>query len=141
MAGKEGPVIPRRAAGVVPAGPLHSGGFVEQHWLLRRGERFVQVSELLYRVVELADGRRSTEEIARRLTETTKWEVADEDVARIIERKLAPVGLVEHPDWLDAQRQRARPHRCSSTRGFGSSGRDRSSAWRAWGSISSGRQL
>ncbi len=102
MAGKEGPVIPRRAAGVVPAGPLHSGGFVEQHWLLRRGERFVQVSELLYRVVELADGRRSTEEIARRLTETTKWEVADEDVARIIERKLAPVGLVEHPDWLDA---------------------------------------
>ena len=62
----------------------------------------MQVSELLYRVVELVDGHRSTGAIARHLTDTTRWEVAEEDVTRIIERKLAPLGLVDHPDWLQA---------------------------------------
>jgi putative peptide zinc metalloprotease protein len=102
MAGTAELVVPRRASGVVPVGQLHDGGFVEQQWLLRRDERFVQVSELLYRVVELVDGLRSTDEIASDLTATTKWEVTGEDVARIIERKLAPLGLVDHPDWVQA---------------------------------------
>lgn len=79
----------------MPAGPLQDSAFTEGQWLVQRGERFVQVPELLYRVVELADGSRGLKEIADALTASTRWEVTAGDVAALIERKLAPLGLVE----------------------------------------------
>ncbi|HEX6698952.1 MAG TPA: hypothetical protein VF080_19230 [Solirubrobacteraceae bacterium] len=54
----------------------------------------MQVSELLYRVVELCDGHHDLVEIARRLTASTRWKVTAADVALIIEHKLTPLGLV-----------------------------------------------
>jgi putative peptide zinc metalloprotease protein len=103
------PAVPRRAAGVTPVGPLQDGGFVEPQWLVRRHERFVQVSELLYRVVELANGVRTFDDIARELTATTEWEVAAGDVALIVQRRLAPLGLVEDPTGDAIQPRRAAP--------------------------------
>jgi putative peptide zinc metalloprotease protein len=101
--------VPRRAAGVTPVGPLQDGGFVEQQWLVRRHERFVQVSELLYRVVDLADGVRTFDDIARELTAATEWEVAPGDVALIVKRRLAPLGLVEDATGDAIEPRRAAP--------------------------------
>jgi putative peptide zinc metalloprotease protein len=91
---------PTRPDGVRLAGPLQDGGFADSQWLVQRDGRFVQLPELLYKVVELADGSRTLEDIAEGVTATTRWQVASEDVAAIIERKLAPRGLVEGAEPL-----------------------------------------
>ena len=72
---KSAAAIPRRPSGVEPEGRLRGSGFAERQWLLRRDRQFVQVGDLLYRVVELADGSRTLGEIARELTSSTQWEV------------------------------------------------------------------
>src|SRR5215211_3527261 len=56
-----GPVRPVLASTVRLVGQMQGSGFVEQPWLIERDSRFIQVSELLYRVAALADGRRTLE--------------------------------------------------------------------------------
>jgi putative peptide zinc metalloprotease protein len=90
--------VPRRPLGVEPEGRLRGSGFEESQWLVRRGGQFVQVDELLYRVVDLADGTRTVDEIARELSLSTLWEVAPEDVLLIARAKLIPLGLIADPD-------------------------------------------
>jgi putative peptide zinc metalloprotease protein len=101
--------IPRRPAGVEPDGRLRGSGFAEQQWLVRRDNQFVQVSELLYRVVELADGSRTLEEIADELTASTQWEVTPKDVELIIKARLGPLGLVADEDAEDRSRRAGPP--------------------------------
>jgi putative peptide zinc metalloprotease protein len=86
--------IPCRPPGVEPAGRLRGSGFAERQWLVRRDRQFVQVGDLLYRLVELVDGERTHEDIARELTESTRWHVTSEDVEVILKTRLAPLGLV-----------------------------------------------
>ncbi len=87
----EQPVL---AAGVQLVGELKDSGFVEQQWLIRRDQRFVQVTELLYRVLEQCDGERTVDEIADRLTESTRWAVNREHVRHMLDAKLIPLGLI-----------------------------------------------
>jgi hypothetical protein len=47
---------PRLAANVSLIGEMPETGFTEQQWLIQRAGRFVQVTELLYRIAEHADG-------------------------------------------------------------------------------------
>jgi hypothetical protein len=75
---------------VRPEGRLRGSGFAEHQWLVRRDEAFVQLDELLYRVVELADGARTYDDIARELTASSPWEVAGEDVALVARSRLVP---------------------------------------------------
>jgi putative peptide zinc metalloprotease protein len=90
----KGAAVPCRPPGVEPEGPLQGSGFADRQWLIRRDRQFVQVGELLYRVVELADGARTLEEIARELTASTGWEVTAEDVGLIVRSRLVPLGLI-----------------------------------------------
>ena len=92
--GTQGPVL---APGVELAGEMPETGFTDQQWLIRRDRQFIQVTELLYRVAEQLDGRRTVDEIAIRLSETSRWLVAPEHVRQIIDTKLAPLGLIENP--------------------------------------------
>jgi putative peptide zinc metalloprotease protein len=100
--------VPCRPAGVEPDGRLRGSGFADRQWLVRRGTQFVQVGELLYRAVELADGARTLDEIARELTASTQWEVTPEDVELIIKTRLAPLGLIVDEEAGDRPR-RTRP--------------------------------
>jgi putative peptide zinc metalloprotease protein len=91
------PEVPERPAladNVQPIGEMPDTGFSEQQWLILRNAQFVQVSELLYRVVEQIDGNRTLKEIAERMTEATDWLVSEADVRRIIQSKLMPLGLI-----------------------------------------------
>ena len=85
---------PALAAGVQLVGELKDSGFAEQQWLIQRDQRFVQVTELLYRVLEQCDGKRSVDEIADRLTESTRWAVNREHVRHVLDAKLIPLGLI-----------------------------------------------
>ena len=75
---------------------MPDGGFQEQQWLVQRDGQFIHVTELLYRVLEQADGRRTLDEIAAGVTNATDWEVTA-DQARQLVRKLIPLGLIAAP--------------------------------------------
>jgi putative peptide zinc metalloprotease protein len=103
---------PGRPPGVRPHGRLRDSGFVEQQWLICRDGRYLQVGELLYRIVDLADGTRSVGDIARELSLVTRWEVTADDVAAIIAGKLQPLGLIDAGG--DAERAAGTPSTGSS---------------------------
>src|SRR5688500_17813987 len=58
------PEKPSLAPGVQLVGELPETGFTEKQWLAVRNGRFIQIGELLYRVAQLADGKRTLEDIA-----------------------------------------------------------------------------
>jgi hypothetical protein len=59
---------PALALGVELIGEMEETGFKERQWLIRRDERFVQLSEILYCVAEQADGKSTHEEMAEGVT-------------------------------------------------------------------------
>ncbi|MEO6458593.1 MAG: DUF3105 domain-containing protein [Chloroflexia bacterium] len=88
------PERPALASGVELVGMMQGTGFTNQQWLVQRNGQFIQITELLYRVAEQIDGRRTLGEIAEELTQSTEWLVSAENVSQIIEAKLLPLGLV-----------------------------------------------
>lgn len=94
LAAGRGTGRPARLAGVWPLGELADSGFRDRQWLVERDGRFVQLTELLYRVVEQADGTRSLDEVAAAVASRTGRPVSAGNVAALIERTLAPAGLV-----------------------------------------------
>src|SRR5215211_1027370 len=104
----EAAVSPAVAPRVMLVGAQQGSGFEERQWLVQRNGQFLQISELLYRVLEELDGRRSLEEIAARVSETTPWSVSPDNIGQILRLKLIPLGLVEGSDSRPAAGQRRR---------------------------------
>jgi putative peptide zinc metalloprotease protein len=86
--------LPRLAPQVELLGELQASGFKDRQWLIRRGDRFVQVTELLYRVAERATGQHTLDDIAAAVTESTEWIVGPEHVRQLILTRLLPLGLI-----------------------------------------------
>lgn len=95
---------PARAPSVRLTGQLPDSGFSTPQWLVERNGQFIQLTEPLYRILEEADGERTIEQIAQRLTDSTEWAVTGDQVSTMIRSRLAPLGLV-----LDASAQAAPP--------------------------------
>src|SRR4051794_23847255 len=95
---RQSAAAPRRAPNVRLVGEQLDTGFRDRQWLVERDGRFLQVSELLYRILERADGRHGVEAIAEGATESTPWTVTPAHVREIIEGKLVPAGLVPAAD-------------------------------------------
>jgi putative peptide zinc metalloprotease protein len=85
---------PQRADGVELVGNLPGSGFEAQQFLVQRDGQFVQITELLFRLLEEVDGTRGVEELAARVTERSPWAVTPDDARGLLERKLLPLGLV-----------------------------------------------
>lgn len=90
----EVPEYPALASGVELIGEMEETGFKERQWLVRRDGRFIQLTELLYRVAQQATGSHTHEEMAEGVTGSTQWLVSAENVRQIVESKLLPLGLV-----------------------------------------------
>src|SRR5215210_820443 len=82
--GFEVPEYPALAPDVELLGEMRETGFKESQWLARRGDRFIQLTELLYRVAEVADGGSTLEEMAAGVTRSTDWLVEAEDVRQLL---------------------------------------------------------
>ncbi len=52
-------------------GEMEETGCEERRWLIRRDDRFMQLSELLYRAAEQADGEITHKEMAQGVTCST----------------------------------------------------------------------
>ena len=85
---------PRLAPNVQLVGMLPDAAFVDQQWLIQRDGDFVQLTELLYRILEQIDGERKLDQIAAGATDSTKWIVS----GQLITSKLMPLGIVAQPD-------------------------------------------
>ena len=59
------PDRPALAPNVELSGAMQESGFEKEQWLVQRDGRFIQLTELLYRVAEQANGERSLEEMAQ----------------------------------------------------------------------------
>lgn len=92
--GGQVPERPLLAPGVELHGEMQGSGFTDKQWLIQRNGRFIQVSELLYRVAEQINGWRSLEEIAAGVAESSPWIVTKDNVRQLLQTKLIPLGLV-----------------------------------------------
>src|ERR671936_1714864 len=85
---------PQRAANVALAGGLAGSAYTEQQWLIQRGDRYLQLTEILYRIAELADGTHTPEEIAVLVAAMTRKPITGDDVSALITEKLIPAGII-----------------------------------------------
>ena len=92
------PERPLLAPDVQLVGELPDTAFVDRQWLILRDSQFVQLTELLYRIVEQMDGANTLDEIAEGVSESTKWLVTGDQVKQLISSKLMPLGLVAGVD-------------------------------------------
>jgi putative peptide zinc metalloprotease protein len=97
------PEFPALAPDVELLGEMQGSGFKEPQCLVRRGERFMQLTELLYRVAEQADGKSTHEEMAEGVTRSTEWLVSSENVRQLLASKLLPLGIVALPEGVALQ--------------------------------------
>ncbi len=88
------PQRPALAPGVELVGRMQGSGYAQPQWLIQRQGTFIQVTELLYRVAEQADGTRTHGEIAAGVRQTTGWRMSADQVRELIDSKLVPVGVV-----------------------------------------------
>lgn len=92
------PDFPSLAPDVELLGEMQETGFKNPQCLVRRGDRFIQLTELLYRVAEQADGKSTHGEMAEGVTGSTDWLVSPENVRQLLAGKLLPLGIVALPE-------------------------------------------
>jgi putative peptide zinc metalloprotease protein len=94
----EVPEYPALAPDVELVGEMKESGFEDRQWLIQRGGRFIQLTELLYRVVEQSNGERTLAEIATEVTRASDWMVSADNVRLLIQSKLLPLGIIAPAD-------------------------------------------
>ena len=90
----EVPDYPALAPNVELLGEMEETGFKDRQWLVKRGDRFIQLTELLYRVAEQADGESTYAEMAEGVTRSTDWSVSAENVRQLVQNKLLTLGII-----------------------------------------------
>jgi putative peptide zinc metalloprotease protein len=89
-------------------GEMQGSGFASSMWLVQLEGRFVQLTELLYRVAEQCDGNRTLAQVAERISATTEWTMNASDAQFLVVQKLVPTGIVLAPGIVvDDDRARA----------------------------------
>lgn len=112
------PERPGLAADVQLAGVIEGTGFQTRQWLVQRGGDYLQLSELLYRVIEQMDGERTIEEIAARVAEQTGRPVSANNVRYLMEKRFIPLGLIAGVAELDTpEAKKAKARRAAASRG------------------------
>ncbi|HEV3363170.1 MAG TPA: hypothetical protein VG795_03350, partial [Acidimicrobiia bacterium] len=102
--------VPVRAAGVNLLGVLDGSGYQEPPYLARRADgQTIQLTGLLYRVLEAIDGRRDLAAVARRVSEQIGKQASADDVRFLVEEKLRPLGLLRQPDGSEPVVHKAAP--------------------------------
>ncbi|MFZ5870110.1 MAG: hypothetical protein ACOYXW_06250 [Actinomycetota bacterium] len=102
--------VPERAAGLLLLGEQAGSGYRETPALVRRADgQTVQLTRLLYLVLEAVDGRRTTDEIARAVSAAYGRAVSAEQVNQLLRDRLLPLGLLRLPDGPQPQVARRDP--------------------------------
>ena len=101
---------PKLADGIELIGEYEDSGYKEPPAIARRADgQVIQLPKLLYFVAESADGRRTYEQIAERVTEAAGQGVAADDIRYLVDEKLRPLGVLAQADGSSPQAQKADP--------------------------------
>ena len=102
--------VPALAEGVELLGELDASGFKEPPCLARRSDgQTLQLTDLLYRLLELIDGRRNPDQLAAALSERIGKQASPDDVQFLVEEKLRPLGLLKNADGSEPTVEKANP--------------------------------
>jgi putative peptide zinc metalloprotease protein len=102
--------VPGRAEGVELLGELDGSGYREPPCLARRADgQTIQLTGLLYQVLEAIDGRRDLDGIARVVSERIGKQATPDDIRFLVEKKLRPLGLLKEADGSDPEVKKANP--------------------------------
>lgn len=89
---------PRLTDGTELIGKYRDSGFIRPRYLARRGDgQVVQLSELVYVLATLVDGRRGHDELAAALGAAADRRITGEQVRFLLDTKLHPSGLLARP--------------------------------------------
>jgi len=104
------PEFPVQADGVQLLGEAKGSGYREPPSLVRRGDgQALQLTRLLFLVLEAADGTRSLDDIARHVTPAFGRQVSAGNVAELVRSQLLPLGLLRLADGSQPEVKRADP--------------------------------
>lgn len=95
---------PDLAPGVELLGEAPGTGYAQKMWLVQYYGRFIQLTELLYRVAEYCDGTNSLADIAAQVSYTTEWQINADDVEYLLNKKLVPTGIITLAAVADSHR-------------------------------------
>ncbi|MBW3645948.1 MAG: hypothetical protein KY441_10650, partial [Actinobacteria bacterium] len=101
---------PARAPGLELLGKSGGSGYQDAPGLVRRPDgQTIQVTPLLYQLLDSLDGERSLEQLADELGRRCHRAVTPEDVRCLLEQKLAPLGLLSEADGSAPAVQKVAP--------------------------------
>ena len=104
------PDVPVRAGGVQLIGEMRGSGYREPPALARRADgQTIQLSGLLYLVLEAVDGERSYDEVAAVVSEAFGRTVSADNVRSLVESQLRPSGLVRLADGSEPAVTKSNP--------------------------------
>lgn len=102
--------VPAPAHGLQLLGTFERSGHREAPSLVRRADgQTLQLTPLLYAVLEAVDGRRSLDEICRLVAERTGKLIGEQNVSFLIEDRLRPLGVLQAPDGTEPVGRKANP--------------------------------
>lgn len=102
--------VPFQADGVQLLGQPEGSGYREAPSLVRRADgQTLQLTRLLYLVLEAADGTRNAEEIAAHASAGSGRLVSTENVRTLIDTQLLPMGLLRLADGSQPEVKKADP--------------------------------
>jgi putative peptide zinc metalloprotease protein len=102
--------VPVRAAGVELVGELPGSGYRKAPSLVRRADgQTIQLTRLLFLVLEAIDGRRDHAEIASVVSEKFGKVASAEDVRHLTEDKLRPLGVLRETDGTEPEVKKSNP--------------------------------
>src|SRR5436190_8639208 len=101
---------PRVARGIDLIGKYEGSGFKEAPYIARRADgQVIQLAPLLYLIAELADARRTNEEIAAAVSEAIERGVSADNVRMLVEEKLRPLGVIAGSEGSQPEVQKLDP--------------------------------
>jgi putative peptide zinc metalloprotease protein len=112
---------PVRAEGIQLIGEMPGSGYRTPPKLVRRADgQTIQLTPLLYLVLEGVDGRRTNAEISERVSAAFGRPVSAENVATLVDQKLRPLGMLLKGDGSEPELKKSNPllgihHRVSIT--------------------------
>ncbi|MFP5308998.1 MAG: hypothetical protein ACLGIR_05410 [Actinomycetes bacterium] len=102
--------VPLPATGTELLGPLRGCGHRRPPGLARRADgQVLQLTPLLYAVLEAVDGRRDAAAVADHVWARTGTALEADDVAFLVDARLRPLGLVRGLDGSEPEARRASP--------------------------------
>ena len=100
----------RRADDIQLIGEMAGSGYRVPPSLVRRGDgQTVQLTPLLYALLESIDGERDVDGVAAAVSERTGRAVTADNVSSLVDGQLRPLGLLTRPDGSQPEVKRSNP--------------------------------